>query len=171
MREVADTTRELTGRCQVVLAAIAADGTVEDFVTSGMSAAEHATLAERSDGPRLFEHFRDLERPLHIPDLRAFVRDLGVLPDRSGGAHTIARALEAGAADYVVQPFSSIRADRAHPVDPEPHHPAQTVRLRRTLHGLERRLVMIADRPVARTSNWCAKSGGVEATPSWCVRS
>ena len=81
LREVAETTGEMTGRCRVVLATIGADGTVEDFVTSGMSAAERRTLQNYSDGQRLFEHFRDLERPLHVPDLRAFVRDLGFVPD------------------------------------------------------------------------------------------
>ena len=58
------------------------DGTPRDFVTSGFTEEEHRRLAEWADGPRLFEHFRDLEGPLRIADVPAYVRALGFPTDR-----------------------------------------------------------------------------------------
>ena len=49
---------------------------------SGFTEEEHRRLAEWSDGPRLFEHFRDLEGPLRIADVPAYVRALGFPTDR-----------------------------------------------------------------------------------------
>ena len=54
----------------------------QDFVTSGFTEAEHRCLAEWSDGPRLFEHFRDLPGPVRIADVPACVRELGFSTDR-----------------------------------------------------------------------------------------
>ena len=39
-------------------------------------------MAEWSDGPRLFERFRDLERPLRSADFPAYVHALGFPSDR-----------------------------------------------------------------------------------------
>ena len=39
-------------------------------------------MAEWSDGPRLFEYFRDLEGPLRLPDAQVYVRSLGFSADR-----------------------------------------------------------------------------------------
>ena len=39
-------------------------------------------MEEWTDGPRLFEHFRDLEGPLRIADVPGHVRALGFSPDR-----------------------------------------------------------------------------------------
>ena len=52
-------------------------GQVQDFVSSGFTPEEHRQLAAWPDGPRLFEHFRDLDGPLRLADLPAFVRSLG----------------------------------------------------------------------------------------------
>ena len=48
----------------------------------GFTEEEHRRLAEWADGPRLFEHFRDLEGPLRIADVPAYVRALGFPTDR-----------------------------------------------------------------------------------------
>ncbi len=56
-------------------------GAPQDFVTSGFTEEEHRNLAEWSDGPRLFEFFRDLEGTLRIPDLRAYARSHGLSAD------------------------------------------------------------------------------------------
>ena len=45
-------------------------------------------MAEWSDGPRLFEHFRDLPGPLRATDLAAYVRALGFSSDRLPSART-----------------------------------------------------------------------------------
>ena len=81
LREVAESARALTGARYAAIATIDVDGAAQDFVTSGMTAAEHRALADWADGPRLFEHFRDLDGPLRIADVPAYVRDLGFSPE------------------------------------------------------------------------------------------
>ena len=82
LTEVAESARALTGARFGAIATIDETGTPRDFVTSGFTEAEHRRLAEWSDGPRLFEHFRDLEGPLRIADVPAYVRALGFPTDR-----------------------------------------------------------------------------------------
>ena len=81
LREVAEGARALTGARYAAIATIGAEGGAQDFVTSGMTEAEHHALADWADGPRLFEHFRDLDGPLRIADVPAYVRDLGFSPE------------------------------------------------------------------------------------------
>ena len=57
-------------------------GQPSDFVSSGLSAAEHRLLEAWPDGLRLFEHLRDLPSPFQLSDLPAFVRELGFSADR-----------------------------------------------------------------------------------------
>ena len=80
--EVAESARALTGARYAAIATIDEAGAPQDFVTSGFTEEEHRAMAEWSDGPRLFEHFRDLEGPLRIADVPAHVRALGFSPDR-----------------------------------------------------------------------------------------
>ena len=54
---------------------------MQDFVSSGFSPVEHDQLAEWTDGPRLFEHLRNLPGPLQVRDMRDYVRSLGLSPD------------------------------------------------------------------------------------------
>ena len=54
---------------------------MQDFVTSGFTDDERQQFMAWSDGPRLFEHFRDLETPLRLKDLPAYVRALGYSTD------------------------------------------------------------------------------------------
>ena len=54
---------------------------MQDFVSSGFSPEEHDQLAEWADGPRLFEHLRNLPGPLQVGDLHHYVRSLGFSPD------------------------------------------------------------------------------------------
>ena len=82
LNEVAESARSLTGARYAAIATIDEAGAPQDFVTSGFTAAEHRAMAEWSEGPRLFEHFRDLEGPLRIADVPAHVRALGFSPDR-----------------------------------------------------------------------------------------
>ena len=80
--EVAESARALTGARYAAIATIDETGIPVDFVTSGFTADQHRAMAEWSDGPRLFEHFRDLEGPLRIDDVPDHVRALGFSPDR-----------------------------------------------------------------------------------------
>ena len=62
--------RALTGARFGAIATIDEAGVApQDFVTSGFTEAEHRRLAEWPDGPRLFEHFRDLPGPVRIADV------------------------------------------------------------------------------------------------------
>ena len=80
--EIAENARALTGARYCAIATIDKAGEPVDFVTSGFTADEHRAMAEWSDGPRLFEHFRDLEGPIRIADVPGHVRALGFSPDR-----------------------------------------------------------------------------------------
>ena len=82
LTEVVESARTLTGARFGAIATIDETGTPRDFVTSGFTEEEHRRLAEWTDGPRLFEHFRDLEGPLRIADVPAYVRALGFPTDR-----------------------------------------------------------------------------------------
>ena len=82
LNEVVESARTLTGARFAAIATIDETGAPRDFVTSGFTADEHRRLAEWSDGPRLFEYFRDLEGPLRIADVQAHVRALGFPTDR-----------------------------------------------------------------------------------------
>ncbi len=79
---IAESARALTGARYAAIATMDEDGNPVDFVTSGFTEEEHRAIAEWADGPRLFEHFRDLEGPLRIADVPGHVRALGFSPDR-----------------------------------------------------------------------------------------
>ena len=80
--EIAESARVLTGARYAAIATMDEAGNPMDFVTSGFTEAEHRAMEEWADGPRLFEHFRDLEGPLRIADVPDHVRALGFSPDR-----------------------------------------------------------------------------------------
>ena len=82
LNEVVESARALTGARFGAIATIDEAGVPQDFVTSGFTADEHRRLAEWSDGPRLFEYFRDLDGPLRIADVPAYVEELGFPTDR-----------------------------------------------------------------------------------------
>ena len=77
LREVVEGARALTGARYGAITTVDTAGRPENFITSGVSDEEHRRLAEWPDGPRLFQHFRDLPGPIRIPDFLAYVRSLG----------------------------------------------------------------------------------------------
>ena len=81
LREVVDNARTLTGARYGVIVTVDVAGKVQDFVTSGLTPEKHRQMTDWADGPRLFQHFRDLEEPLRLPDLAPYVRSLGLRPD------------------------------------------------------------------------------------------
>ena len=82
LREVVESAQSLTGARLGAIATIDEAGAPQDFVTSGITEAEHRRLAEWPDGPRLFEHFRDLPGSVRIADVPAYVQELGFPADR-----------------------------------------------------------------------------------------
>ncbi len=81
LQEVVDSARGLTGARYGVIVTVDDAGHIEGFVTSGFTPKEKQQMAAWSDGPRLFEHFRDLAAPLRLGDLPAYVRSLGFSSD------------------------------------------------------------------------------------------
>ena len=82
LHEIVESTRALTGARYGAIVTIDEAAQPQDFVTSGLTDAEHRRLREWPDGPRLFEHFRDLPGALRLPDVTAYVRSLGFSSDR-----------------------------------------------------------------------------------------
>ena len=81
LQEVVDSARALTGARYGIITTVDECGQVEEFVTSGFTPEEKAQMAAWSDGLRLFEHFRNLDGPLRVVDLPAYVRELGFSSD------------------------------------------------------------------------------------------
>ena len=81
LQEVVDSARELTGARYGIITTVDETAQVQDFVTSGFTTAERRQFEQWEDGPRLFEHFRDLEGVLRLDDLPDYVRSLGFSAD------------------------------------------------------------------------------------------
>ena len=81
LREVVESAQSLTGARLGAIATIDEAGAPQDFVTSGITEAEHRAIVEWTEGPRLFAYFRDLEGPLRIADVSAYVQALGFPTD------------------------------------------------------------------------------------------
>ena len=77
LREIVDSARELTGARYGLMTTVDDAGEPQDFVTAGLTPDQHTEIAAWTDGRRLFEHFRDLQEPLRVADLPAYVRRLG----------------------------------------------------------------------------------------------
>ncbi len=77
LQEVVDSGRALTGARYGVIATANDAGRVQEFLASGFTPEEKDQMVTWSDGPRLFEHFRNLDAPLRLSDLPAYVRELG----------------------------------------------------------------------------------------------
>ena len=81
LQEVVDSARSLTGARYGVITTNDEQGQLQEYVSSGFTADEHAEFAAWPDGPKLWEHLRDLPGPIRLTDLPAFVRSLGYSPD------------------------------------------------------------------------------------------
>ena len=77
LREVVVCAGALTGARLGVIATVDEAGAPLDFVSSGFTDEEHRRMATWPDGPRLFEHMRDLTAPLRVANLAEWGRDLG----------------------------------------------------------------------------------------------
>ena len=77
LQEAVDSARALTGARYGIITTLGESGEIQDFVSSGFTDEEHRQLEQWPDGPRLFEHFRDLPGVIRLADLPAYVRGLG----------------------------------------------------------------------------------------------
>ena len=99
LQEVVDSARALTAARAAFIATMDDAGAPEDFFASGITEEQFRSLLEWPDGPRVFEHVRDLDEPLRVEDFSAFLRGLGFsgdlvpakivlgMPMRHQGAH------------------------------------------------------------------------------------
>ena len=78
LREVVEGACALTSASRGGIVTVDPTGQVQDLIISGITADEHRRLTEWPDGPRLFEHLRDLPGPLRLHDLPAYLRSLGI---------------------------------------------------------------------------------------------
>ncbi|MCY4440329.1 MAG: response regulator [Deltaproteobacteria bacterium] len=81
LREVVESACALTGARYGLIATVDESGPPQDVVTSGLTPDEHRRVLDWPDGPRVFEHLRDLPGPLRLHDLPGFVRSLGYSAD------------------------------------------------------------------------------------------
>ena len=77
LHEIVEGARELTGARYGVIATLGDSGLIQEFVTSGFTPDEQQHMADWPDGPKLFEHFRDLPGPVRLRDLPGYVSSLG----------------------------------------------------------------------------------------------
>ncbi len=80
LQEVVDNARVLTGARYGVITTNDDRGQLQEYVSSGFTAEEHAEFAAWPDGPKLWEHLRGLPGPIRLSDMPAFVRSLGYSP-------------------------------------------------------------------------------------------
>ena len=81
LREVADSTRALTGAGGAFITTMDDSGGLRDLVSSGLDTDEHGKFREHPYGPRLWEHLRELTGPLRLRDLAAYLCSLGFPED------------------------------------------------------------------------------------------
>ena len=79
--EVVEGARVLTGSDYGLITTVDDSGHPRGLVSSGFSPEMHEGLANWADGPRLFEHFRELPGMLRLSDGPTYIRSLGFSTD------------------------------------------------------------------------------------------
>ena len=77
LREAIAGARSLTGANSGAIAMVCERGRIRNFITSAVSREERREIIGWPDGPRLFEHLRDLPGPLRVADLSGYLKSLG----------------------------------------------------------------------------------------------
>ena len=88
LREIVEGAQALTGADYGMITTVDASGQVEDFVSSGFTPEQHRQLAAWPDGPRLYEHLRNLPGAVRLRDIPSHIRSLGFSADLFGWAKT-----------------------------------------------------------------------------------
>ncbi len=78
LHEIVASARTLTGARYGAITTMDDRGELQDFVSSGFLPEEHRKILEWPDRMRLYEHLRDLARPLRVADLRGYLQSLGL---------------------------------------------------------------------------------------------
>ena len=78
LEEAVESARALTGARVGVMTTFDERGRVRDFLISGLPPEERRKMVEWPDGPRLFEHLRDLPAPLRVADVPGYLGSLGL---------------------------------------------------------------------------------------------
>ena len=73
-----DSARTLTEARYGVITLLSDDGSVEDFLTSGLTPEEAQRLGEMPDAMRLYEHLAGVAQPLRVVDLPVYVLKSGL---------------------------------------------------------------------------------------------
>ena len=81
LQEVVDGARALTDARYGMIATVDDTGSIAEFISSGFTPDEESEVVSWADGPRFFQHLRDLAAPLRVADLPAYVRSLGLSSD------------------------------------------------------------------------------------------
>ena len=78
LQGVLDSACSLTGARYGVIALVGAPGTIEDFVTSGLTPQEHQGFMDFPEGMPFFEYLNGLSEPLRLRDFHTYTRSLGL---------------------------------------------------------------------------------------------
>ena len=111
LREVVESARALTGADKGAMTTVDRHGRLEDFVTSGASADEVGALVAWPEGPRLFEHLRDIEQPFRLADLSGYIASLGFPPGGPWPTRTLLGAPMRHRGEHVGTFFVGDKAD------------------------------------------------------------
>ncbi len=84
LTEIVESGRALTRARYGVIATIDDSGQPQDSFISGLTPEEQQKILDWPDGPRVFEHFRELPGALRVEDLPGYMRSLGVAGDPLG---------------------------------------------------------------------------------------
>ena len=84
LTEIVESARALTRARYGAIATIDDSGQPQDSFISGLTPEEQQKILDWPDGPRVFEHFRELPGALRVEDLPGYMRSLGVAGDPLG---------------------------------------------------------------------------------------
>ena len=77
LQEVVESACALTGSRYGMITTVDETGQVEEYTTFGTSPEQDRHLLTWADGPKFFEHLRQIERPLRLEDLASYIQSLG----------------------------------------------------------------------------------------------
>ena len=83
LKEVVHSARVLSGARYGGITVLDDSGQLEEFVTTGLTAEEHRTLAELPESASFFDHLNGVDETLRIVDLPAYLRSIGIPELRS----------------------------------------------------------------------------------------
>ena len=84
LTEIVESARALTRARYGAITTIDDSGQAQDSFISGLTPEEQQKILDWPDGPRVFEHFRELPGALRVEDLPGYMRLLGVAGDPLG---------------------------------------------------------------------------------------